>query len=114
MRKEISPEKLKDMVESILPSKNREAARAAKARANRWHRRVVRADAEGDHIAADRICAAEVADTVSWRRGGDKLEHFMRWCEKITAGMTTEEALGFVRGILPKSLIGDHAYGHWE
>ncbi|HWW61455.1 MAG TPA: hypothetical protein VN181_08820 [Thermoanaerobaculia bacterium] len=37
----------------------------------------------------------------------------MRWCHAITKGMTTEEALAHVRGLLPRSLIGDHAYGHW-
>jgi hypothetical protein len=44
MGKEISPEKLKDMIRSILPSKNREAARKAKALVNRETRRTVRGD----------------------------------------------------------------------
>src|SRR5688572_14445836 len=114
MRKEISPEKLKDMVESILPSKNREAARAAKARTNRKHRRVVRQDVCGDVTDADRRYTITQNSNVGWRRSGDKLAHFIRWCEKITSGMTTREALAFVQAILPKSLIGDHAYGHWE
>jgi hypothetical protein len=38
----------------------------------------------------------------------------MRWCEAITDGMTKQEALDFVRAILPRDLIGDHGYGHWE
>jgi hypothetical protein len=48
------------------------------------------------------------------RRDGDKLNHFMRWCGAITDGLSKEEALSFVRSILPRNLIGDHAYGHWE
>jgi hypothetical protein len=43
-----------------------------------------------------------------------QLNHFIRWCEQITAGMTTDDALDYVRAILPRTLVGDHAYGHWE
>jgi hypothetical protein len=57
---------------------------------------------------------ADQSENVSWRRGGDKLNHFMRWCERMTDGMTKREALALVRGVTPRNLIGDHAYGHWE
>ena len=42
---------------------------------------------------------------VGWRRDGDKLNHFMRWCEAITKGMTTAEALAHVRSILLLLLV---------
>ena len=116
-RKDINPEKLKDMVRSILPSKNREAARKSKAIRKRAHRRAVRGELRSEDLettAADLLRDANVSDLVGWRRDGDKLAHFMRWCREITRGLTTEDALAKIRSILPKSLIGDHAYGHWE
>lgn len=117
MGKEKNQEKLRDMIRSILPSKNREAARAAKAITNRAHRRGVRIDVrheDTDETPADLERDASHAGTVARRRGGDKLNHFMRWCEAITAGMNTQEALSYVRALLPDTLIGNHAYGHWE
>jgi hypothetical protein len=107
-------DKLKDMIRSILPSKNREAARLAKALESRRTRRGVRADVRLDNPKADLNRDADQSENVSWRRGGDKLNHFMRWCEAITDGMTLQESLDYVRSILPRNLIGDHAYGHWE
>lgn len=117
MRKEPSPEKLRNMVRSILPSRYRTSPKAEKATRKRSHRRSVRIDLRCEDLettAADLLRDVHVGDIVSWRRSGDKLSHFMRWCEHLTEGMSVEEALGFVRGILPKSLIGDHAYSHWE
>jgi hypothetical protein len=116
-RKEIRPEKLRDMVRSILPSRHRTGPRAEKAYRKRKHRRAIRAELrleDAEVTAVDFLRDVKVTDIVNWRRGGDKLAHFMRWCEKITAGLSKEEALGFVRSILPKSLIGDHAYAHWR
>jgi len=115
--KPIDPEKLRTMVRSILPSRYRTGPRSFKAIVKRAHRRGVRLDVrveDHEETAADFLRDVSVAWIVSWRRGGDKLNHFMRWCEAITEGMSTEEALGYVRSILPKSLIGEHAYGHWE
>jgi hypothetical protein len=109
--------KIKDMIRSILPSKNREAARRAKKLTNRALRRGVRADVrteDAEETSADLMRRAYHADNVLWRRGGDKLNHFMRWCKAITEGMDTQAALDHVREMLPDSLIGDHAYGHWE
>jgi hypothetical protein len=109
--------KTKDMIRSILPSKNREAARKAKAGTSREHRRTMR-DALGhedpETTKHDFGRSADQSMNVWRRRAGDKLNHFMRWCDAITDGMTQDEALAFVRGILPSSLIGDHAYGHWK
>jgi hypothetical protein len=115
--KPIDPEKLRDMVRSILPSRYRTGPRKDKALRKRAHRRAIRVDLrhqDHEQAAADLLRDVSVADIVQYRRYGDKLAHFMRWCEAITKGMTTEDALGYVRGILPKSLIGEHAYGHWE
>lgn len=117
MRKEIDPEKLRDMVRGILPSRHRTGPRWAKAERKRGHRRAVRTDLrieDFEETAADLLRDVSVTDIVNWRRGGDKLSHFFRWCHAITRGMSTEDALSYVRAILPKSLIGDHANAHWE
>ena len=109
--------KLRTMIRSILPSKNREAARLAKTALKRRVRRAVRGDlrrVDFETTKADLLRDANQSYNVMWRRGGDKLNHFMRWCRAITKGMPAEEALGYVRGLLPRNLIGDHAYGHWE
>jgi hypothetical protein len=111
MRKEIDPEKLLDMIRSILPSTMR-SAQWAKATVKRRVCRSVRVALRGE--ADDVKRDAYVGHVVSRRRGADKLNHFMRWCDHLTKGMTVREALDYVRAILPHNLIGDHAYGHWK
>ena len=110
-------DKLRDMVRSILPSRYRGSMREMKAQRKRAHRRTVRADVrheDFEETAADLLRDVRVRDIVQWRRDGDKLNHFLRWCERRTAGMARTEALSAVRAILPAGLIGDHAYSHWE
>ncbi|MGZ4809016.1 MAG: hypothetical protein ACXV7D_06755, partial [Thermoanaerobaculia bacterium] len=84
---------------------------------NRSHRRAVSIDLrheDFEETSQNLMRHAWHTQNVWSRRSNDKLNHFMRWCEAITEGMTMEEALGHIRSILPSSLIGDHAYGHWE
>ena len=106
-------DKLRDMIRSVLPSTKRETARLIKAAESRRVRRSVRSDLRSDSLDNLRR-NADQSENVSWRRAGDKLNHFMRWCEAITAGMDTQEALDRVRALLPRDVIGDHAYSHWE
>jgi|GEM_PF-2270417 len=109
--------KIKDMIRSVLPSTARAYARAAKSSRKRELRRTLRQDLhheDFDETKADFTRDARVSDIVWGRRGADKLNHFMRWCRAKTKGMDTEDALSYVRTILPPSLIGDHAYSHWE
>jgi hypothetical protein len=117
MRKEIDPGKLRTMIRSILPSRQRIYPHWAKAERKRKHRRAVRSELrchDFEETAADLLRDVRVSDIVRDRRSADKLNHFMRWCEAITDGLSRQEALDAVRGILPSSLIGDHAFGHWE
>jgi hypothetical protein len=105
------------MIRSILPSTSDAFARSAKAARKRAHRHAIRIEVrreDHEERAFDLLRDSYVGDIVRDRRSADKLNHFMRWCSAITEGMSTEEALGYVRAILPASLIGDHAYGHWE
>src|SRR5262249_48728894 len=107
-------DKIKQMIRGILPSKARRRARFAKAMLNRKARRKVRHDLHVENPKANLRRKPRLGWVVWERRGADKLNHFMRWCEAITEGMSTEDALSYVRSILPDSLIGDHAYGHWR
>ncbi len=107
--------KIKDMIRSILPSKRRKTAREAKALTNRKHRRRIREALRDPEFAKQNLHrGAYQGANVSWRRAGDKLNHFMRWCKAITSDMNADDALSRVRSILPHSLVGDHAYSHWE
>jgi hypothetical protein len=117
MGKEIDPEKLLDMIRGILPSTARVCARRAKAAASRVVRRRVRTalhteDAEETKLD---LCEEAYQRMNVWdRRGADKLNQFMHWCDSWTRGMTERQALDAVRAVLPRNLIGDHAFGHWE
>lgn len=116
-RRDIDPEKLLEMIRSILPSKSRDSARFFKAHERRVVRRGVRQalhTEDAEETAVDFTVDADQSGNVSARRGSDKLNHFMRWCESLTEGLSDEEAIDFVRGILPNNLIGDHALSHWE
>ena len=113
------------MARSILPSKNREAARKAKRLTKRAYRRTSRrqvADlARRDRIHSDdwdarinlRATAdAEIRMIMFYRRQGDKLNHFERWAIARTKYLPLDERLGSMRAVLPKGLIGDHALSH--
>lgn len=109
--------KIKDMVRSILPSKSRRTARELKAMSSRRVRRAVRGELhveDPETTKADWTRAADQSAPVWQRRAADKLNHFMRWGDALTKGMAADDALSFVRALLPKNLIGRHAYGHWE
>jgi len=129
-------EKRRDMARSILPSTNRKPARNAITRTKRAHRRAIRHDLSvlgRPHLAATpigiddpsgdgwdervdlrRYPSAEIRDTVRWRRGGDKLNHFIRWAIASTAGLPVDDRLSHLRSIVGSRLIGDHAMSHLE
>lgn len=106
-------DKVRDMVRSILPSRYREAAGKAKRGVKRAVRRTVRQDLRAPETTKRDLLRAAKID-VQGRRDGDKLNHFMRWCHALTRGMAKDDALAFVRAFLPRNVIGDHAYFHWE
>jgi hypothetical protein len=109
-------DKIRTMVRSILPSTSRGVQRD-KALLKRELRRGVRQDLRNEDFeesAVDFRRDVSMKWIVIHRRSADKLNHFMRWCEALTEGMSREEALSFVKSLLPRNLIGDHAYSHWE
>ncbi len=122
-------EKRRDMARSVLP-KNRRPARQALARAKRANRRVITQDlhkitptefsADADCVEWDdrrdlrRYPDAEIHSTVRRRRGGDKLNPFIRWAIASTADVPIEDRLPQLRARLPGGLIGNHAMSHLE
>ncbi len=119
-QKVISPEKLKDMIESILPSKRRgrQTAYYFKRMECRKVRRKVRqyiqtCDQEG-YTNKNLKLKPYQTQNVWQRRYSDKINHFERWASRLTLGMEEEEALAYIRRLLPRNLIGDHAFSHWE
>ena len=109
--------KTKDMIRSLLPSIYRQFARKAKSEQKRGLRRGLRQELRKEDFDDTKIDFGRdacVSDVVWHRRLGDKIRHFIRWCNARTEEMDTEDALSYVRSILPSSVIGDHAYGHWE
>jgi hypothetical protein len=120
-----SIDKDRDMARSILPSKNREAARSAKAHLKRAARRRCHRACDGlaklDSYRSDdwdarfdlrAYPAAEIHLVVRWRRAGDKLNHFERWTIARTKGLPIDDRLGSIIAVLPDGLTGDHALSH--
>ncbi len=125
-------EKRQDMARSILPSKNRETARGALARAKRSNRRAVSQELKAfrsPYLAAAAISPevydawderddvgrypyVEIRSTVLRRRDGDKLNHFMRWAIASMADVPIDDRLSQLRSVLAGGLIGDHAMTH--
>jgi hypothetical protein len=119
-KRAVNPEKLKDMIESILPCKarHRKTAYFFKRMERRRVRHLVNlnlrtCDGEG-YTDKDLMLKPYQSENVWQRRSADKINHFMRWGDRLTEGMPEEEALAYIRKLLPRSVIGDHAYSHWE
>jgi hypothetical protein len=112
----MNKDKVRTMIRSILPSTWCGAAQA-KALRKRAVRHGVRIDIRcenAEETPVDLCRDAYMRDIVRDRRGADKLEHFMRWCEALTKGMSHAEKLSTIKALLPNSLIGEHAYEHWK
>ncbi|WP_043321001.1 hypothetical protein [Corallococcus coralloides] len=118
-----SDEKVRQMARSLLPSKNREAARAAKARIHRSARQEARqeltvwmkaGDVEDDLPSFAPWERKAISMEVRWRRDGDKVMPFIRWATARTRELRREDRLSHVRSLLPRGVIGEHALGHVE
>lgn len=122
-------EKRRDMARSILPSKNREAARAALNHTKRGHRHAIHQELAAfrgvarqlgvddpddwdEHVDLGSYPDAEIGVAVRWRRRGDKVNHFIRWAIATTADVPIEDRLTTLSAMLDDGLIGRHAMTH--
>ncbi len=123
-------DKTRQMVRSILPSTARKAVRDDKRALQHKNRAELNTklanykgyaddvieyyedDAEDlDHCWTPRFMPGY--DTiVRDRRESDKLNHFVRWAEKITADIDPEERMDYMRALVPPGVIGNHALTH--
>ncbi|NOK09734.1 hypothetical protein [Corallococcus exercitus] len=118
-----SDEKVRQMARSLLPSKNREASREARARIHRAARQEVRQelaqwlqfkDLEEDVPPLAPWERPEISQQVYWRRAGDKVNSFIRWATARTRHLPREARRGHARGLMPQGVIGEHAMSHLE
>jgi tRNA U38,U39,U40 pseudouridine synthase TruA len=115
-----NPEKIKDIVESLLPAKRRYKRVAYLFK--RWECRKVRRKVRSYLYSVDKegftdrnlLLKPYQTPNVEGRRYGDKLSSFYRWAYSHTKGMSQADALSYVRKHLPRNVIGDHAFSHWE
>lgn len=109
-----------DMARSILPSKARKNARTNKRLLHKKNRAEIRErlhhsdwddDPMFDHCWTPRYM--QDWETIVYdRRAADKLNHFERWAEKVTADVRPEDKLSSIASVLPDGIIGEHALSH--
>ncbi len=111
------------MARSLLPSTWRKGARQERAIHHRIARRrtheeltQLARDPEGldglDLTEVDAEEAVSVRALVFHRRRADKVNPFIRWATAVTKELPQESRLSFVRGCLPRGVIGEHAVEH--
>jgi hypothetical protein len=116
-------QKARDMARSVLPSKRRQYARAAKRALRKRERSTVRASLRLDlidpqigivHVDLRR----EIREVIWERRAGDKIGPITRWAERQVATQADlqeadlPERIEHFRSVLPSNKIGRHALGH--
>lgn len=118
-------EKIKDMVESVLPSTARKTARAERRNIHKKQRsrqrdvlRSITAESDPDFREGRR--GSGIHDMVVDRRAADKIGPLVRWAAAVVerdpvlhgADWPTQKA--WLAAALPKDLIGQHALQHIE
>ncbi|CAM4495367.1 hypothetical protein [Corallococcus exiguus] len=118
-----SNEKALQMARSLLPSTARRQARKERTVTNRAARREARlavvawlrtGDLDADEPAEVPWRKHEIELMVLDRRRADKVNPFVRWAAARVRRMPHDAREGYVRGILPKGVIGRHAWSHLE
>jgi hypothetical protein len=115
-------EKRLEMARSILPSTSAGTFKKRKKWVKKANRAEVRnalrvTQLDEDNEPSDKVDINgypdhEIRYLVGERRGADKVGPFMRWAVEVTRDIPVESRLSYVRGLLPKNLIGEHAVGH--
>lgn len=118
-------EKIKDMVESVLPSTRREAARAQRRAVHKQQRarqrdvlRNITVEPDPDFREGRRATA--ISNMVWDRRAADNIGALVRWAAAVierdpdlrAGGWPAQRA--WFAAVLPKDIIGQHALQHIE
>ena len=130
-------DKIKDMIRSILPSTAVKGSREDRASAHRANRKKVRQtlhqynneDWEDEDTMVMRLHESDlkrrrqIRYMVRDRRGADKINHFVRWCEKKTKHIPEDKPqeryshisslIGGVGDVIREHAVG-HFVGPWE
>lgn len=106
-------DKIKDMIESLLPSSARRRARENRAAAHRKARRATRQNHDRDRTHVfEKTRRIEIMEMMWDRRGADKLS-FTRWAEEVTKHLPdVEDRYNFIKKLVPNNTIGRHALTH--
>jgi len=130
-------DKIRDMIRSVLPSTAVKGSREDRANAHRANRKKVRHtlhqyNQEGWEDEDEMVMRLHESDLtrrrtigmmVRDRRGADKINHFVRWCEKKTKHISEDapqEKYYYISSLIGGSgdVIREHALGHfigpWE
>ena len=114
-------EKAREMARSLLPSVNREAARAGRAAIHRAHRRQFRVEMNrlvrdpesfDERAGFDAQPVVDIRQLMRHRRAGDKVAPFIRWATARARSIPRDSRLSHIRALVPRGLIGDHALMH--
>ncbi|EPX61503.1 hypothetical protein D187_001286 [Cystobacter fuscus DSM 2262] len=114
-------EKAREMARSLLPSVNREAARAGRVAIHRAHRRQFRVEMNrlvrdpesfDERAGFDAQPVVDIRQLMGHRRSGDKVAPFIRWATARARSIPRESRLSHIRALVPRGLIGDHALAH--
>lgn len=116
-------QKARDMARSLLPSTWRKGARRKRAGHHRTARRqtheelvrLAREPQEADALDFSEVEGEEARGLrgLVWeRRAADKVNPFIRWATVVTKELPRESRLSFVRGCMPRGVIGEHAVEH--
>lgn len=106
-------DKIKDMIESLLPSSARRRARENRAAAHRKARRATRQNHDRDRTHVyEKKRRVEIMEMMWDRRGADKLS-FVRWAEQVTKHLSDpEDRYNYIKNLVPDNTIGRHALTH--
>ena len=124
--------KTRDMIRSILPSKAVKGARHSRTTAHRANRKMVRQtlhqynaddlDDEDQMVLrlheSDFKRRRDIRQMVRDRREADKINHFVRWCNKKTAHLpddALQEKYYYISSLIggSRDIIREHALGHF-
>jgi hypothetical protein len=104
-------DKVKDIIESLLPSSARKNARIDRKAAHRKERRKVRRFPL--EYTPDRVRRHEINEMMWTRRANDKVSSFMRWAVKASEHLDDpEDRFNYIKSLVPDNTIGRHALSH--